>query len=118
MKETFVSSALLRTAGLALLGLMSADLAKAEDLTTYTIMLQNHHFTPAEIHVPTGKPFFVVVTNANDGPDEFEMLLPALERPLQPGQQGKVRVRPLSPGRFPFFGESDPDNETGVFVSE
>jgi Cupredoxin-like domain len=102
----------------ALLGLMRADFANADDLTTYTITLQNHHFTPAEIHVPTGKPFLVVITNANDGPDEFEMLLPALERPLQPGQQGKVRMRPLGPGRFPFFGEGDPDNETGAFISE
>jgi hypothetical protein len=118
MKESFVSAALFRASALALLGLISSDLASAEDLTTYTIMLQNHHFTPAEIHVPTGKPFFVVVTNANDSPDEFEMLLPALEKPLQPGQQGKVRIRPLGVGRFPFFGESDPDDETGAFISE
>jgi len=113
-----VSSALLGVSAFVLLGLAAADLANADDLTTYTITLQNHHFTPAEIHVPTGKPFFVVVTNANDGPDEFEMLLPALEKTLQPGQQGKVRIRPLGVGRFPFFGESDPDDEQGVFVSE
>jgi hypothetical protein len=118
MKESFVSAALLRTSALALLGLVRSDFAGADDLTTYTITLQNHHFTPAEIHVPTGKPFIVVIRNANDGPDEFEMLFPALERPLEPGQQGKVRVRPLPPGRFPFFGESDPDNETGAFFSE
>jgi hypothetical protein len=101
-----------------LLAVTRVDLANADDLASYEITLKDHHFTPAEIHVPTGKPFIVVITNANDGPDEFEMLLPALERPLQPGQQGKVRVRPLPPGRFPFFGESDPDNETGAFVAE
>jgi hypothetical protein len=101
-----------------LLAVGRVDLANADDLASYDITLKDHRFTPAEIHVPTGKPFIVVITNANDGPDEFEMLLPALERPLQPGQQGKVRVRPLPPGRFPFFGESDPDNETGVFISE
>jgi Cupredoxin-like domain len=113
-----VSAAIFRSSALALLGLMSSDFASADDLATYTITLQNHHFTPAEIHVPTGKAFIVVITNANNGPDEFEMLFPALERPLDPGQQGKVRVRPLAPGRFPFFGESDPDNETGAFISE
>ena len=113
-----MSAALLRTSALALLGLVSSDFASADDLTTYTITLQNHRFTPAEIHVPTGKPFIVVVTNANDGPDEFEMLFPALERPLDPGQQGKVKIGPLNPGRFPFFGESDPDDEQGVIVSE
>jgi hypothetical protein len=118
MKERFVSSALFGVSALVLLGLAPADLARAEDLTTYTITLQNHRFTPAEIHVPTGKPFFVVVTNGNSDADEFEMLFPALERPLQPGQQGKVRIRPLAPGRFPFFGEADPNNEQGAFVSE
>jgi uncharacterized cupredoxin-like copper-binding protein len=92
--------------------------ARAEDLATYSITLKDHHFNPAEIHVPTGKPFFVVVTNASDAPDEFEMLIPALEKTLQPGQQGKVKIKPLGPGRFPFFGESDPDNEQGAFMSE
>ncbi len=92
--------------------------AWADDLVTYDILLKDHKFTPSEIHVPTGKPFFVHVTNATDYADEFEMLLPALEKTLQPGQEGKVRIRPLGRGRFPFFGETDPDNEQGAFVSE
>jgi hypothetical protein len=29
-----------------------------------------------------------------------------------------VKIKPLGPGRFPFFGESDPDNEQGAFMSE
>jgi hypothetical protein len=113
-----VSSALFGVSAFVLLGLALPNLANADDLVTYEITLQDHHFTPAEIHVPTGKPFIVVITNASNGPDEFEMLLPARERPLDPGQQGKVKIGPLRPGRFPFFGESDPDNEQGVFVSE
>ena len=103
---------------IALLELFCAGPAGADDLAAYEIMLQNHHFTPDEIHVVAGKPFVVVITNGGDGSDEFEMLFPAVERPLQPGQQGKVRIRPLMPGRFPFFGESDPDNERGAFISE
>jgi hypothetical protein len=117
-KERFVPSGLFGVSAFTLIGLVSANLANAEDLATYAITLQNHRFTPAEIHVPAGKPFIVVVTNANGDDDEFEMLFPALEKTLQPGQQGKVRIRPLAPGRFPFFGDADPDNEQGVFVSE
>jgi len=90
----------------------------AEDLATYEVVLKNHAFAPAEIHVPTGKPFFVVVTNASDAADEFEMLIPAVEKGLQPGGQVRIRMRPLGVGRFPFFGESDPDAEKGIFVSE
>jgi hypothetical protein len=118
LKERFVSSAWFGVSAFVLLGLARPDLANADDLVTYEITLQDHHFTPAEIHVPTGKPFIVVITNASDAPDEFEMLLPARERPLDPGQQGKVKIGPLRPGRFPFFGESDPDSEQGAFVSE
>lgn len=113
-----MSSSLFRVGAVAALCLAPACLARADDLTTYEITLKDHHFKPAEIHVPTGKPFLVVVTNASDAPDEFEMLIPALEKTLQPGQQGKVKIRPLGPGRFPFFGESDPDNEQGAFISE
>jgi hypothetical protein len=113
-----VSCSVFRIGVIASLGLATAGAARADDLKTYEIVLKDHHFTPAEIHVPTGKPFIVLVTNASEGADEFEMLLPALEKTLQPGQQGKVRIRPLGPGHFPFFGESDPDNEQGVFISE
>ena len=71
---------LLGVNALVLLGSVGADISKADDLATYAITLQNHQFTPAEIHVPAGKPFIVVVTNANGDDDEFEMLFPASKR--------------------------------------
>jgi hypothetical protein len=106
---------------LALLGavcMLPGQLARGDDMTIYAIVLKDHKFDPAEIHVPSGKPFVVDVTNSDGDADEFEMLLPAIERSLQPGQEAKLRIRPLGPGHFPFFGESDPDSEHGVFVSE
>ncbi len=106
------------TGALAAVGLARVGLGHADELATYEIVLKDHKFTPEEIHVVPGKPFFVIVTNASDEADEFEMLIPALERILQPGQVGRVRMRPLAPGRFPFFGESDPDEEKGVFIAE
>jgi hypothetical protein len=117
-KERIVTHSLFRASLAVALGLALAGAARAEDLTTYAITLKNHRFTPKEIHVPTGKPFLVLVTNADNAADEFEMLLPALERVIMPGEQGLMRIRPLGPGRFPFFGESDPDSEQGVIVSE
>lgn len=114
-----MTHSLSRTVLAATLGLAAIGAAPPpEDLQTISITLKDHHFTPAEIHVPSGKPFFVVVTNADDAAEEFEMLLPPLERVIQPGEQGKVRIRPLGQGRFPFFGESNPDSAKGAFVSE
>jgi hypothetical protein len=90
----------------------------ADDIATYEIVLKDHAFKPAEIHVPTGKPFLVLVRNASEVADEFEMLIPSVEKGLQPGDSVRIRMRPLGVGRFAFFGESDPDNEKGAFVSE
>ena len=92
--------------------------ARAEDLQTYSVTLKNHRFTPTEIHVPTGKPFFVSIKNLDDTADEFEMHAPAIEKVIPPGEEGKVRIRPLGPGRFPFFGDYHQDTAQGVIVSE
>jgi hypothetical protein len=92
--------------------------ARAEDLATYPLTLKNHRFTPAEIHVPSGKPFFVVVSNQDDTADEFEMHNPAIEKVIPAGAEGRVRLRPLGPGRFPFFGDFHQDTAQGVIVSE
>lgn len=100
----------------AALGLGGA--AQAEDLATYSITLKNHRFTPAEIHVPTGKPFFLLVANKDDTADEFEMHNPAIEKVIPAGVEGKVRMRPLGPGRFPFFGDFHQDTAQGVIVSQ
>jgi len=65
MRERFVSSARFAASAFVLLGLVCPEFAKADDLATYTITMQNHQFTPAEIHVPTGKPFIVVLTSGS-----------------------------------------------------
>jgi heme/copper-type cytochrome/quinol oxidase subunit 2 len=94
------------------------DMARAEDPATFALTLKDHRFTPTELHVPAGKPFFIVVTNEDDTADEFEMSRPAVEKVIPPGQQGKVRMRPLEPGRFPFFGDFHRETAQGVIVSE
>ena len=109
---------MLRAAALAALAVAAIGAARAEDLTTYSLTLKNHRFAPAEIHVPTGKAFFVSVKNLDDTADEFEMHAPAVEKVIPPGEEGKVRIRPLGPGRFPFFGDFHQDTAQGVIVSE
>ncbi|WP_158812652.1 cupredoxin domain-containing protein [Methylocapsa sp. S129] len=99
-------------------GMAAAGAARADDLATYSLTLKNHRFTPTEIHVPSGKPFFIIVTNQDDTADEFEMSNPAIEKVIPPGDQGKVRMRPLGPGRFPFFGDFHRETAQGVIVSE
>jgi hypothetical protein len=55
------------------LSLLPVATSRAEDLQTFTLLLKARRFAPAELHVPAGKPFFLVVSNQEDTPDEFEM---------------------------------------------
>jgi hypothetical protein len=91
--------------------------ASADDLQTYTLTLQGHKFTPAELRVPSAKPFYIVVVNKDDTADEFEMSAPPLEKVVQPGAEGRLRVRPLSQGRFTFFDDFHPDAK-GAIVAQ
>jgi hypothetical protein len=102
----------------AILSVAATASSRAEDLQTYQLTLKAHKFTPTEIHVPSGKPFFVAVTNLDDTAEEFDMPRPAVEKIIPPSSQGKVRIRPLAPGRFPFTGEQHEETAKGVFVSE
>jgi hypothetical protein len=102
----------------SLISSVAAGTAKAEDLQTYAVTLKGHRFSPAELHVPSGKPFFVMVTNGDDTSDEFEMSAPPVEKVIAPGEQGRLRIRPLAPGRFRFFDDFHPDTAQGAFVSE
>jgi hypothetical protein len=95
-----------------------AGVARSDDLESYALTLKNHRFFPSEIRVPNGRPFFVVVTNADDTADEFEMNAPAVEKLIPPGQTGKVRIRPLAPGRFRFFGDFHQETAQGAIVSQ
>jgi hypothetical protein len=53
---------------------------RAEDLQTFTLALKGRRFIPAELHVPAGKPFFLIVSNQEGATDELEMGSPSLEK--------------------------------------
>ena len=118
MKEDPLASRFYLAALVAAIAALIQGASLADDLTSYEITFKEHSASPAEIHVASGKPFIVVVKNDTGENDEFEMLIPPVERAVPAGGEGRVRIRPLAPGRFPFFGESDPDNEKGVIVSK
>ena len=102
----------------AMLAGAEAAPACAEDLQTYSLTLKNHRFAPTVIHVPNGKPFFVSVKNLDDTADEFEMHSPPVEKVVPPGEEAKVRIRPLAVGRFNFKGDFHSDTAQGVIISE
>jgi len=92
--------------------------AGADDVPNIPVMLKDHQFTPAEIHVPEGKPVILTITNADPTAEEFDSSALKVEKVIAGGTYGTVRLRPLGPGRYPFMGEYHSDSAKGVVISE
>lgn len=90
--------------------------ATAADPPVVQLTLKDHMFAPAEIHLPPGQPVFLDVTNADATADEFEMRQLAIEKVIQGGGTGRVRLRPLAPGRYLFIGEYHEATAHGTII--
>lgn len=101
----------------ATLGMPGAVIsAQAADTPPVQLTLKDHHFTPDEIHLPTGQHVMLEVTNADATADEFEMRQLAIEKVIPAGSKGLVRLRPLAPGRYTFVGEFHEATAHGTII--
>jgi len=92
--------------------------AQADDPTQVELIIKDHHFFPAEIHVPAGKPVLITVRNQDETAEEFDSTALKVEKVVAGGNYGTVRLRPLAHGQYPFMGEYHPDTAEGVVISE
>jgi heme/copper-type cytochrome/quinol oxidase subunit 2 len=95
-----------------------APSARADEPPTIQVTIKDHRFSPAEIHVPSGKPAILRITNADDTVEEFDSAALQIEKVIVGGHYATVRLRPLAPGRFPFMGEYHAATAQGVVVSD
>ena len=82
------------------------------------LVLKDHRFTPAEIHLPAGQAAVLEVTNADPTPDEFEMRQLAIEKVIPGGATAHVRLHPLGAGSYKFVGEFNEATAQGVIIVE
>ena len=82
------------------------------------VVLKDHRFTPAEIHVKAGKRGQLLVKNQDATADEFDSTALKIEKVIGGGTEGVVRLHELDPGRYPFTGEFHSDTAQGVVVAE
>lgn len=101
-----------------LVTLVLAAPAVADDPTNIPVTLQDHKFTPAEIHIAAGKPAILTITNQDKTAEEFDSSALQIEKVIGGGQYGTIRLRPLAPGKYPFMGEYHSDTAQGVVISE
>ena len=82
------------------------------------VILQNHAFSPSEIHVPVGKRIQILVKNRDATAEEFDSSSLKVEKVIGGGSEGIVRLHPLDPGSYPFTGEYHSDTAKGVVIAE
>ena len=108
----------MRTVFMALSLVSVVVLAQADELPVIAVTLKDHRFSPAEIHVPQGKPVILKITNEDPTPEEFDSTALQVEKVIVGGTYGTIHLRPLGPGRYPFMGEYHSDTAQGMVVSE
>ena len=104
--------------GFFLAGLCFCGTSSADELSQINVKLKDHRFEPAEIHVQTGKPIVLFVTNEDPTAEEFDSTALKVEKVIAAGHYATIRLRPLAPGQYPFMGEFHPDTANGVVVAE
>ncbi len=82
------------------------------------VTLQNHKFSPSEIHVKANQPSMIHLTNKDAEPEEFDSSSLKVEKVVAGKSAGNVRLRALAPGKYPFMGEYHSATAQGVVIAE
>lgn len=93
-----------------------APVAQAAD--DFTLTIKDHKFSPAELKVPANKRVTITVVNDDITPEEFESNELKVEKIIPGNSKAVVRIGPLKPGRYGFFGEFHEDTAKGVVIAE
>jgi plastocyanin domain-containing protein len=101
--------------GLAGLLVIGAANTRAQE---YVLTIKDHRFTPTEIKVPANKRVQITVVNDDPTPEEFESHEMKVEKVIPGKSKAVVRVGPLKPGRYPFFGEFHEATAKGTLIAE
>ena len=108
----------MRVAALVVLALVLGPTALAAEPPVIDIVIKDHRFTPAEIHVPAAQVVILRIRNDDATAEEFDSAPLKTEKVVAGGYTASVRLRPLAPGRYAFMGEYHPETAQGVVISE
>jgi len=99
---------------MALSGLATTGL-RAQEAVSIQLSIKNKQFQPREITAPANQPIRLTIKNLDPAAVEFESVTLRVEKVIAAGSEGVVNLRPLSPGRYDFFDDFNPQN-TGTLV--
>lgn len=107
----------LSTLSLGLCVVLGAASAHAEEPAVFALTLKDHHFSPAQITVPTGQRFRIQLENQDASNSEFESYDMKFEKIVVGGGKVTVWAGPLHPGTYKFFDDYNPDVAVGTAVA-
>jgi len=82
---------------------------------TVEISVKDKRFQPAEVRAPAGTPITLRIKNLDSKPMEFESVSLRVEKVVDGNSEATINVRALSPGRYNFFDDFNPQTK-GVLV--
>lgn len=97
---------------------IGVGLAGAAAAETYTVVIKDHKFEPAELKIPADKAATLVVKNLDATPEEFESKPFRIEKVVPASSEASFQLRAMKPGRYKFFGEFHEDSAKGEIVVE
>ncbi len=98
--------------------ILASFAATAAELPQYSLVTRNHRFEPAELKVPAGSKFKLLVDNRDAAPEEFESTEFNREKIMPANHAITLYVGPLAVGRYRFFGDFHQDTAQGALVVE
>ena len=96
----------------------SALPARAQAPVEVKLTMEKDQFVPAELHVKAGRPFILVLTNADDITHELDIPDLRLEKKVRPGQTVKLQMPALKPGRYKLIDDDSTPVLNGVMLAE
>lgn len=92
--------------------------ASVREKEFFEIVIKDHKFSPAELHVPAGKKIKLVIDNQDPTPEEFESHDFNREKIITGNSKATVFIGPLEAGIYEYFGEFNMDTAKGKIIAE
>ena len=102
----------------ALFATLAATATFAAGEPEFSLVIENHKFSPERIEVPAGKKVKLVVENKDPTPEEFESSSMKIEKVIPGKSKATIFVGPLKAGEYKFVGEFNEKTAKGVIVAK
>jgi hypothetical protein len=93
-------------------------LLSAAETPAYTLVLKDHRYQPAILHIPAHTRVRLEVINQDASPEEFESNDFLAEKIVMPNSRMSLFIGPFKPGRYGFFGDFHQPTAQGSLIVE